>query len=144
MLEKRRDSLGQTDETSCLDIGRGEPTNRGFFPVKSQSVYGVSLLTINHEPLTSFRRRRKDGGRGIRTPNPLREADFKSAALPIRTSPPNTDADKRKYRPQLQYIKSNLCLTSYRPILLASQLFSKKTAPSGHSSWQQRQLIHFS
>jgi hypothetical protein len=38
------------------------------------------------------------GGRGTRTPKGLRPADFKSAALPIRTSPPKktTSAERRK------------------------------------------------
>ena len=38
------------------------------------------------------------GGRGTRTPKGLRPADFKSAALPIRTSPPKktASADPRK------------------------------------------------
>jgi hypothetical protein len=43
-----------------------------------------------------------------------------------------------EYTTRFQYIKS------YRPILLASQLFSKKTARSGQSSWQQRQLMQLS
>jgi hypothetical protein len=32
---------------------------------------------------------RKDGGPGIRTPKGLRPAVFKTAALPVRSSPPN-------------------------------------------------------
>ena len=38
------------------------------------------------------------GGRGTRTPKGLRPADFKSAALPVRTSPPKTKNDPPETR----------------------------------------------